>query len=156
MSTKISIVNVKNYDSIPDAINAGIKLIADTLPFDIRECKTILLKPNLLRATKDACTQPVFVETVLKYLKDVGVESDDIRVGDSPGQIKISAQTIAKKIGLYEVCEEAGVKFINFVNGEYPEFLRKECISCLYCMEMCPQEAIKPKKRGFGGLFHSY
>jgi len=114
MSTKISIVNVKNYDSILDAINAGIKLIIDTLPFNIRECKNILLKPNLLRATKDACTQPVFVEAVLKYLKEVGVENDNIKVGDSPGQIKISAQTIAKKIGLYEVCEEAGVKFINF------------------------------------------
>jgi len=114
MSTKISIVNVKDYDSIPDAIKAGITLIADTLPFDIRECKNILLKPNLLRATKDACTQPVFVEAVLKYLKDIGVENDNIRIGDSPGQIKISAKKIAKKIGLYEVCEEAGVKFINF------------------------------------------
>jgi ferredoxin len=61
MSTKISIVNVKNYDSILDAIKAGIRLIADSLP-----------------------------------------------------------------------------------------------ISCLCCMEMCPQEAIKPKLRGFGGLFHSY
>ena len=114
MSTKISIVNVKNYDSIPNAIKAGITLIADTLPFDIRECKSILLKPNLLRATKDACTQPVFVEGVLKYLKDIGVQNDNIRIGDSPGQVKISADTVAKKIGLYEVCEEAGIKFINF------------------------------------------
>ena len=114
MSTKISIINVKNYDSISDAIKAGITLIADALPFDIRECKSILLKPNLLRATKDACTQPVFVEGVLKYLKDIGVQNDNIRIGDSPGQVKISADTVAKKIGLYEVCEEAGVKFINF------------------------------------------
>ncbi len=118
MSTKISIVNVKNYDSILDAIEAGIILIAETIPFDIRECKNILIKPNLLRATKDACTQPVFVEAVLKYLKNIGV--------------------------------------VNFINGEYPEFLRRKCISCLCCMEMCPQEAIKPKLRGFGGLFHSY
>jgi len=114
MPTKISIVNVKNYDSILDAINAGITLIVDTLPFDICKCKSILLKPNLLRDTKDACTQPVFVEAVLKYLKDIGVENDNIRIGDSPGQKKISAKTIAKKIGLYGVCEEAGVKFINF------------------------------------------
>ncbi len=114
MSTKISIVNIKNYDSILDAIEAGITLIADTLPFDIRGCKNILLKPNLLRATKDACTQPIFVRAVLKYLKDIGVENDNIRIGDSPGQIKISAKRIAEKIGLYEVCEEAGIKFINF------------------------------------------
>jgi len=114
MSTKISIVNVKNYDSILDAIKAGIKLIANTLPFDIRECKNILLKPNLLRPTKDACTQPVFVKAVLEYLKDIGVEKDNIWIGDSPCQIKSSAKMIAEKIGLYEVCEEAGVKFINF------------------------------------------
>jgi len=114
MSTKISIVNVKNYDSILDAIEAGIILIAETLPFDIRECKNILIKPNLLRATKDACTQPVFVEAVLKYLKNIGVENDNIRIGDSPGQIKISARRIAEKVGLYKVCEEAGIKFINF------------------------------------------
>ena len=114
MSTKISIVNVKNYDSILDATKAGIRLIADSLPFDIRECKNNLLKPNLLRPTKDACTQPVFVRAVLEYLKDVGVENDNISVGDSPCQIKSSAQTIAKKIGVYDVCEEAGVKFINF------------------------------------------
>ena len=114
MSTKISIVNVNDYDSILDAIKAGITLIVDTLPFDIRECKSILLKPNLLRATKDACTQPIFVETVLKYLKDIGVEKDNIRIGDSPGQIKVSAKKIAQEIGIYEVCEEAGVKFINF------------------------------------------
>ncbi len=100
MSTKISIVNVKNYDSILDATKAGIRLIADSLPFDIRECKNILLKPNLLRPTKDACTQPVFVRAVLEYLKDVGVENDNISVGDSPCQIKSSAQTIAKKIGV--------------------------------------------------------
>jgi len=117
MSTKISIVNVKNYDSVLDAIKAGITLIADSLPFDIRECKNILLKPNLLRPTKDACTQPVFVRAVLEYLKDIGVENDNISVGDSPCQIKSSAKMIAKKIGLYEVCEEADVKFINFEQG---------------------------------------
>jgi len=120
ISTKISIINVKNFDSIPDAIKTGITLIYSALPFDIRECKNILLKPNLLRATKDACTQPVFVEAVLKYLKDVGVENDNICIGDSPGQIKLSA------------------------------------ISCLCCVEICPQEAIKPKLRGFGGLFYTY
>lgn len=114
MSTKISIVNLRNYDSILDAIEAGITLNADSLPFDIRECKNILLKPNLLRPTKDACTQPVFVRAVLEYLKDIEVENDNINVGDSPCQIKSSAKMIAKKIGLYEVCEEVDVRFINF------------------------------------------
>jgi uncharacterized protein (DUF362 family)/NAD-dependent dihydropyrimidine dehydrogenase PreA subunit len=53
----------------------------------------------------------------------------------------------------FEVCP---AKSINFTIGNYPEFLRRDCISCLCCMEMCPQGAIKPKLRGFGGMFHSY
>jgi len=61
MSTKISIVNVNDYENIPDAIVAAIKMIKKDFHFDILNCKNILLKPNLLRATKDACTQPVFV-----------------------------------------------------------------------------------------------
>ena len=114
MSTKISIVNVNDYESIPDAIVVAIKLIEKNFDFNILNCKNILLKPNLLRATKDACTQPVFVEGVIKYLKEIGVAMENVSIGDSPGQIKISAEQIAKKISLFEVCEKAGIKFINF------------------------------------------
>lgn len=114
MSTKISIVNINDYESIPDAIVAAIKMIEKSFPFDILNFKNILLKPNLLRATKDACTQPVFVEGVLKYLKEIGVAMENVSIGDSPGQIKISADQIAEKIGLLEVCEKASIKFINF------------------------------------------
>jgi uncharacterized protein (DUF362 family)/ferredoxin-like protein FixX len=114
MSTKISIVNINDYESIPDAIVAAIKMIEEDFHFDILNCKNILLKPNLLRATKDACTQPVFVEGVIKYLKEIGVAMENVSIGDSPGQIKISAQQIAKKISLLEVCEKENIKFINF------------------------------------------
>ncbi len=114
MPTKIGIVNVKDYENIPDAIVVAIKLIENDVNFKILECKDILLKPNLLRATKEACTQPVFVEGVLKYLKESGVQMEHVSIGDSPGQIKTSATQIAKKIGLYEVCEKAGIRFLNF------------------------------------------
>ena len=114
MSTKISIVNINDYESISEAIVAAIKMIEEDFHFDILNCKNILLKPNLLRATKDACTQPVFVEGVIKYLKEMGVAMENVSIGDSPGQIKISAEQIAKKISLLEVCEKASIKFINF------------------------------------------
>lgn len=114
MSTKISIVNVNDYESIPNAIVAAIKMIEKDFHFNILNCKKILLKPNLLRATKDACTQPVFVEGVIKYLKEIGVAMENVSIGDSPGQIKISAEQIAKKISLLDVCEKASIKFINF------------------------------------------
>jgi len=31
--------------------------------------------------------------------------------------------------------------------------IKLNSISCFYCMEMCPQEAIKLKLRGLGGFF---
>ena len=114
MTTKISIVDVNDYESIPDAIVAAIRMIEKDIEFSFPECKNILLKPNLLRATKDACTQPIFVEGVIKYLKESGVQMKNVSIGDSPGQIKVLASEIAKKIGLYEICEREGVKFINF------------------------------------------
>jgi len=114
MSTKISIVKATDYENIPEAIVAAIKLIEKSLNFNLLECKNILLKPNLLRPTKDACTQPIFVEGVIKYLKESGVQMENVSIGDSPGQKEISATQIAKKIGLYEICERTGIKFINF------------------------------------------
>ncbi|MFX0034376.1 MAG: 4Fe-4S binding protein [Candidatus Hermodarchaeota archaeon] len=32
-------------------------------------------------------------------------------------------------------------------------FSRKKCISCLCCMELCPENAIKSRSRGIIGLF---
>ena len=176
MSTKISIVNVNDYDSILDAIKAGITLIVDTLPFDIRECKSILLKPNLLRATKDACTQPIFGD--LDNIEILGLSLEEARNVTPkfkvPGKFMTKFASFITRSIVYKVtkkipilnkklCIQCGqcsetcpVNAVNFISGEYPEFLRREYISCLCCMEMCRQEAIKPKLRGFGGLFHSY
>jgi len=72
---------------------------------------------------------------------------------------------VAKKIPKLneEDCEKCGqcseicpADAINFEAKHYPRFIRKKCIACLCCMEMCPQHAIEVKKRGIGGLFHSY
>ena len=72
---------------------------------------------------------------------------------------------VAKKIPKLneEDCEKCGqcseicpADAINFEAKHYPRFIRKKCIACLCCMEMCPQHAIDVKRRGIGGLFHSY
>ena len=84
MATKIAIVNVNEHDSLQASIVLGLKLVEDSFIFNLSEYMNILLKPNLLRATKDAY------------------------------------------------------------------------ISCLCCMDICPQQAIKAKSRGFFGLFHKY
>ncbi len=119
MSTTISIINVKDYKSIPDAVVAAIKAIEKDLPFKIASCKQILLKPNLLGPNKNACTQPSFVEGVLKYLKGINVPFNNVRIGDSPGLYRTTASDVAKFVGMYELCEQEGVKFINF-EGEPP------------------------------------
>ncbi len=114
MGTKIAIVNVKEYDSIQDAIVAAIQLVEDSFKFNILDCKNILLKPNLLRATKDACTQPEFVDGTLAYLKQKKIPKETINIGDSPGQINTFASKIAQKVGIYDVVEREGINFIDF------------------------------------------
>ncbi len=114
MATKIAIVNVKEYDSIQQAIVAAITLVEDSFNFNILDCKNILLKPNLLRATKDACTQPEFVDGTLTYLKQKNIPKEYINIGDSPGQINTFASKIAQKVGIYDIVEREGIKFIDF------------------------------------------
>ncbi|MFX1501415.1 MAG: DUF362 domain-containing protein, partial [Promethearchaeota archaeon] len=114
MPTKISIINVKDFESIPEAVIGAIKLIEENLPFNFTNSKKILLKPNLLTSKKNACTQPSFVEGVIIYLKEKGVSMENVSVGDSPGQQGKSASDVGKKIGLLEICEKYGIKLVDF------------------------------------------
>jgi len=45
---------------------------------------------------------------------------------------------------------------IAIINVEEHDSIQSVIISCLFCMEMCPQQAIGTKSRGFFGLFHEY
>ncbi|MFX1346714.1 MAG: DUF362 domain-containing protein [Promethearchaeota archaeon] len=114
MSTKISIVDVKNFNSIPEAVIEAIELIENYFHFDFTKSKNILLKPNLLTAKKEACTQPEFIEGVLSYLKNRGVSMNNVYIGDSPGQSQKLGSDVAKDIGIYEICESNGANFIDF------------------------------------------
>jgi uncharacterized protein (DUF362 family)/NAD-dependent dihydropyrimidine dehydrogenase PreA subunit len=120
MSTRVSIVHVNDYDTIPEAVFEAIKLIENNLSFDISTSEQIVLKPNLLRASKDACSQSGFVEGVILYLKKQGISMDKVILGDSPGQQGKSVSDIAKEIGMFEICEDHGVKLIDF-GSEAPE-----------------------------------
>jgi uncharacterized protein (DUF362 family)/Pyruvate/2-oxoacid:ferredoxin oxidoreductase delta subunit len=114
MSTKISIVNVKDYDSIPKAVVGAIKLIEDNISFDFTKANQILLKPNLLTSKKNACTQPDFVEGVISYLKEKAIPMNNVFLGDSPGQSQKVGSDVAKEVGIYEICEKYGINFIDF------------------------------------------
>ncbi len=114
MSTKVSIVNVNDYDSIPNAVVSAIKLIENIISFNITNSNNILLKPNLLTSKKDACTQPSFVEGVISYLKERKVIMSNVYLGDSPGQSQKLGSDVAKEIGIYEICEKHGINFVDF------------------------------------------
>jgi len=119
MSTRVGIVNVNDYESIPKAVVGAIKLIEDNLSFDLSNSKQILLKPNFLRARKDACTQPSFVEGVISYLREKGTAMDKVSLGDSPGQQGKNASDVAREIGVLDICKENGIQVIDF-EGEVP------------------------------------
>ncbi|MFX0029961.1 MAG: DUF362 domain-containing protein [Candidatus Hermodarchaeota archaeon] len=117
MPPKISIVNVNDYNGIPNAVVNAIKLIEDDLHFNFAESKRILLKPNLLTTKRDACTQPEFIEGVLLYLKSKGVSMSNVNLGDSPGQSQKVGSDVAKEIGVYDICESSGVNIVDFEKG---------------------------------------
>jgi len=114
MTTKISIVDVNDYNCISDASMGAIKLIENDFQFNFIESKNILLKPNLLTTKRDACTQPEFVEGVLSYLKSLGVNMNNVYLGDSPGQSQKLGSDVAKEIGIYEICESYNINFVDF------------------------------------------
>ncbi|MFW9825679.1 MAG: DUF362 domain-containing protein, partial [Candidatus Thorarchaeota archaeon] len=105
MSTKVAIVNVKEYETVPEAVNSAIKLLKNDLGFEITRSEKILLKPNLLTSKKDACTQPAFVEGVISYLKEIGIPMSNVSLGDSPGQSEKIGSDVAKAIGVYDLSE---------------------------------------------------
>jgi uncharacterized protein (DUF362 family)/NAD-dependent dihydropyrimidine dehydrogenase PreA subunit len=114
MSTKISIVNINDFVSVQEAIIKALELIDSDFNFNLLNSKDILLKPNLLRATEEACTQATFVDGVLSYLKKKGVNMENVRIGDSPGQIRTTASKIAQEVGIFQVAEKMGVQFVDF------------------------------------------
>jgi len=120
MSTKISIVDVKDHDNIPEAVIEAIKLIENDIKFDFTSSKKILLKPNLLISKKEACTQSDFVEGTISYLKKIGVSMKNVYLGDSPGQSEKVGSDVAKEIGIYDICEAHGVGIVDF-ESEIPE-----------------------------------
>ncbi|MBD3194208.1 MAG: DUF362 domain-containing protein [Candidatus Lokiarchaeota archaeon] len=112
--TSVAIVDISEHENVEEAVAHGINLIKPRLSFNFNSSNQILLKPNLLIAKENACTQPSFVAGVISFLKNEGVSMKNVLIGDSPGQFKKNATEIAKKIGLFEICDSEGIKFVNF------------------------------------------
>lgn len=72
--------------------------------FSLRSAR-VLVKPNLLTATPLACTSPVVVAAVCRWLLDQGAR---VRVGDSPGFG--TATAVARQTGLAEALRPLGLR----------------------------------------------
>lgn len=75
--------------------------------------KTVLVKPNLLRAIPLACTSPVVVAAACAWLKDQGAR---VLVADSPGFG--STAGVAATIGLTDALRPLGLSVVPFTAGE--------------------------------------
>jgi uncharacterized protein (DUF362 family)/ferredoxin-like protein FixX len=114
MSTRVSIVNINDHKSVPDAVIHALELIESDFNFTIDRCEKILMKPNLLRANTNACTRPIIVEGVISYLKKKNISMEKVSIGDSPGQIRVVASRIAEKIGLLKIIDKESIRFLDF------------------------------------------
>lgn len=100
---KIHLQSCDSYSNIDDAL--GKILREHTHLF--KPGDTVLVKPNMLSARKPeegVTTHPAILETVLRFLKDVGCCA---MVADSPASG--SFEKIAEKTGIKDVCQSLNV-----------------------------------------------
>jgi uncharacterized protein (DUF362 family) len=114
--SKVSIIKCENYDK--DVVFEALKKACDSSDFPDIEGKRVLIKPNLLsdsNVDKAITTNPEVLRSMINYVKAKNPKS--IIVGDSPALDK-SGMTPTNS-GLYQVCEEEGVEWVNFLKGYF-------------------------------------
>ncbi|GAB6100028.1 DUF362 domain-containing protein [Halanaerocella petrolearia] len=115
---KVSSIECNDYDQqlIIDKVRRSIELLGGIEEF-FTPGDTVLLKPNLLSPhspEQGITTHPTIVKAVIKLVTEVGGE---VIVGESSGGMMVNqslTQQAFKETGMEEICQEAGVEFINF------------------------------------------
>ncbi|MCH3916567.1 MAG: DUF362 domain-containing protein [Spirochaetia bacterium] len=109
--TDVAIVPCDSYEA--DKLKKAIELVIEKSDFPIVKGKKVLLKPNILSdSTPDRAitTNPAILRAMIELLIDKGAEK--IVAGDSPSIQKKNSKPTA--CGLYQVCEEKGIEWIDF------------------------------------------
>jgi uncharacterized protein (DUF362 family)/Pyruvate/2-oxoacid:ferredoxin oxidoreductase delta subunit len=109
--SRVALLECRKYDK--KEIEIQLNRLRDLTDFPEIKGKRVLLKPNLLLAVapdRAATTHPELLRGVIRLIQSM--EPESVMVGDSPGVG--STQTAAKVSGLYQVCQETGVHWINF------------------------------------------
>lgn len=114
----VFIKKCREYDA--DKIKELVCLSLNGLGIDFTKeitGKKVLLKPNLLSAhhpDKAVTTHPVFIEAIVKILKDYDCE---IWLGDSPNGVQKSLDDVLEKTGMRDLCKRYGLKEKPFEKG---------------------------------------
>jgi uncharacterized protein (DUF362 family)/NAD-dependent dihydropyrimidine dehydrogenase PreA subunit len=110
---KVLIQNIAEYDLF--LVRKFIEQVFEELQLELRlkDCRTVLLKPNLLGPYEPAravTTHPVIVEALIIKLQNLKKE---VWLGDSPGG-SLPVKRIFTVTGMEELCRRYSVKLINF------------------------------------------
>lgn len=112
---KVAIVKLDDYE--PKNVNKALKSLIKLLEIeDYFKGKTILMKPNVLAASKGAFTPPVFMAELTKIINDKA-SSNEILVGDSTITKKYTSAAL-KSSKIKELCEVEGAQILNFFESE--------------------------------------
>lgn len=111
MKKTVAIVRCGAYKDtdVLEAVKKSIGLLGGIDRF-VKKGERILVKPNLLAAKPvetAVTTHPAFVKAVILLIKEAGATPV---VGDSPGMG--SAQKVAQKSGILDICRETGAELI--------------------------------------------
>ncbi|MDO9557969.1 MAG: DUF362 domain-containing protein [Coriobacteriia bacterium] len=119
--SQVALVRCESYDpkAVDEAIGRALDLLGGAGRF-ARPGERLLLKPNLLVASKPAdavTTHPAVFEAVIRHLQAAGAT---LTYGDSPAFGK--AEGAARRGGLAEVAERYDVAFKEFTEGRQVSF----------------------------------
>ena len=105
------------YDPLP-----AVSWCLDTIgPHRLGADTRVLLKPNLVvdkPASTGVVTNPRVTEAIITYLLDHGVRTQNLTVGDGAA-IGFDTMVAARKGGTLAVCEQYGLRFVDFNRSEY-------------------------------------
>lgn len=114
--SKVSIVKCESYEKVA-VYNALVKACEASFFPNLKD-KTVLIKPNVLSDSsveKAITTNPEVLRAMIKYIKTKNPKK--ILVGDSPALHKPGLKP--KNCGIYQVCEEEGVEWVNFLASSF-------------------------------------
>ena len=107
--TRVAVIRADRYPDLDSAVAEALKLAgAGSI---VGKGDRMLLKPNLLMKSINACTAADFVAAVARALKQYG---GGMSLGDSPGQMGKTARDIMKHAKIDEVMERENISYVEF------------------------------------------